>query len=371
MQSTTGSRGTHSTSTSTASRPRHSSLTSAAASRTLVIALAWGYKVDIYKAFILSLRQTAGYSGEISILAPPNRTLPACASLCAQHNVHLVDFASLGYEPGKVPPKLMGERFRMYSRLCIAGTYSWCLAADFRDVFFQRDPFSDVLRGRYNGVSLHELSASSTLLDRYSSALDTAELVLPAEDRTVGTCPVNSKVVRTCFGARALAQMHNQSVLCSGVLLGTPKGFALLSIISDLVKRCPFDKMADQGSLLYAAYVVAPSTGGAPASPPLRWDRDSVPAVVQPRGTGIVNTVGIFKGTERTLAFERAHMRAGVVLNDDHKPSPIVHQYDRILRSTGPGGYFGRTQKLLRLKAIDDALGESRADAAWLPLGAR
>ncbi len=46
-------------------------------SDTLVIALAWGYNLDVYKAFILSLRATARFSGDVSILAPANSTRAA------------------------------------------------------------------------------------------------------------------------------------------------------------------------------------------------------------------------------------------------------------------------------------------------------
>ena len=90
----------------------------------------------------------------------------------------------------------------------------------------------------------------------------------------------------------------------------------------------------------------------------------------QPPGTGFTNTVGIFKGRNGTTLFERAHMRDGIVLNDDWSTSAIVHQYDRILRSSGPDGIFGRSPDLLRLAAIDSALNERRNSGAWLALGA-
>ena len=47
----------------------------------------------------------------------------------------------------------------------------------------------------------------------------------------------------------------------------------------------------------------------------------------------------------------------------------VVHQYDRILKSTGATGVYGRSDALLRLRAVDDALGE-RPDALWLAAGA-
>ena len=40
----------------------------------------------VYKAFILSLRQTAGYDGDAVLLAPAlNRTRPEAVDLCASY----------------------------------------------------------------------------------------------------------------------------------------------------------------------------------------------------------------------------------------------------------------------------------------------
>ena len=66
-------------------------------------------------------------------------------------------------------------------------------------------------------------------------------------------------------------------------------------------------------------------------------------------------------------------MAGGVVLNDDRKPSPVVHQYDRILKSTGPMSptSHGHSKTLLRIKAVDDALGGGlRSDSSWMVSGA-
>ena len=56
---------------------------------------------------------------------------------------------------------------------------------------------------------------------------------------------------------------------------------------------------------------------------------------VQPRGKGVVNTVGAFGRkytTRRELPnFRDTHMdSAGFVLNDDGSRSAVVHQYDRL-----------------------------------------
>ena len=212
--------------------------------------------------------------------------------------------------------------------------------------------------------------------------------MLPLEDRVIGPCPINGPMLRRCFGKDAWLAVQNQTVICSGVLLGTPRAFAALRVIAKLVQRCPVDKMSDQASLNYAVWsaeglaalhqhlapeaavaapeaTVAVAEGAAPRAAPA-----PIRIVTQKRGTGVANTVGIFKGAERTARFEKLHMRAGWVLNDDGVPSPVVHQYDRILKSSSPTGVYGKSESLLRLQAVDDALGQKRSDASWMVAGA-
>ena len=61
---------------------------------------------------------------------------------------------------------------------------------------------------------------------------------------------------------------------------------------------------------------------------------EGISIALEPRGMSFTNTIGVLTHTpNRSLAFVREHMlRGGVVLNDDGEPSPIVHQYDRLLK---------------------------------------
>jgi hypothetical protein len=326
----------------------------------LVMAVAWGYELDIYRAFVLTLRETAKYRGDIKLLGPArNRTRPEALALCSRHRVQVVDFShlGLGYAPGALPRFMMGERFNMYHALCSGGSYHWCLASDFRDVFFQANPFRGLESSMGGGGAAAAAAAAS---DRAP-----AELLLPLEERVLGRCIINGPMIRRCFGSGVLRELANKSVVCSGVLLGTPAAFDALRAIASLAHRCPIDKMSDQAALNYLVYysrgtLLRPRDGS--GSP--------VHVALQPRGSGYTNTVGVFKGTKNTHAFEREHMRGGEVLNDDGTPSPVVHQYDRILKSTGRGSQYGSSEALLRLRAVDKALGGPRADASWMVAGA-
>ena len=217
----------------------------------LVMAAAWGYRLEVYRTFILSLRTTAQFVGDVKILTPTNRTLPEAITLCKAWHVDLVDLATLGYKPGVVPASMMGERFNMYHVLCTAATYRWCLAADFRDVFFQADPFAATVVGSAS-LAAGPDHGFTPLRGHHDGR---PELLLPLEERVIGTCPINGMMTRRCFGRAALAAMANRTVVCSGVLLGTPAAYAALRIIASLVHRCPLDKMSDQAALNFALYL--------------------------------------------------------------------------------------------------------------------
>lgn len=214
----------------------------------LVLAVAWGYQPEVYKVFLSSLRNT-GYRGDIKILAPEGGTLPAAAEVCARHGAEIVGLFNMTLHPtghpkaGK-PAWMSGERFNMYDALCGGGGYEWCLAADFRDVFFQSNPFANL--PQHSG-SFHEVERPHA--NRKKGGVQqapTPELLLPLESRVIGTCPHNSYMMRRCFGKPAVAAIGANPVICSGVIMGTPAAYAVLRRIATLVRRCPFDKMSDQ-----------------------------------------------------------------------------------------------------------------------------
>ena len=169
----------------------------------LVMAVAWGYTLDIYRAFVLSLRRSAGYRGDVKLLAPGirNKTRPDAIALCEAWRIDLVDFAwlGLGYVPGAMPPYMMGERFKMYDALCSGGGYSWCLAADFRDVVFQADPFVQVAGSALLDASWKRSVANDASPPQFSMPPD---LVLPLEDRVIGSCPINGALLALATRSR-------------------------------------------------------------------------------------------------------------------------------------------------------------------------
>merc|ERR1711924_139586 len=146
---------------------------------------------------------------------------------------------------------------------------SWGIVFDFRDTFFQRDPF--------------------TLVDRSSKA---PNLHLFAENRQVkrvGNCIFNSGWLR-CWGKETPKKFANNSVVCSGSTMGSVP--ALKRYTERMVKE--MDKMkchatparteSDQG---YHNYLY--DTGELAKLPGVRVTHHE-------QGHGIVNTIGAMNG---------------------------------------------------------------------------
>jgi hypothetical protein len=67
-----------------------------AASSHLVMAVAWGYRLEVYQVFVLSLRRAAQYTGDVALLAPArNKTRPEALALLDTWRVNLIEFSSL------------------------------------------------------------------------------------------------------------------------------------------------------------------------------------------------------------------------------------------------------------------------------------
>ena len=165
--------------------------------RTCVITEGYGYPVAVYKVFVLSLLATR-YSGDIKLLSPPNGTSPeALAFLMATRRVELVDIVHSAMHSS--------DRFTAYARLCRREFYAFCICADFRDVYFQADPFASILaHARAHGLD------------------NTPELVLPLERRKIGGEASNRNAIQNCFSRSAFDAVTNRTVVCSGSDLRQP-----------------------------------------------------------------------------------------------------------------------------------------------------
>ena len=101
-------------------------------------------------------------------------------------------------------------------------------------------------------------------------------LALELEQWTLGACEWNSRWIRGCYGDAAVEQLGGHAIVCTGTIYGTARGFALLARLLG-AEDCPVVKGMDQGmiNVLFR-----------------RGALDEVAVVAQPRGKGMVNTIG-------------------------------------------------------------------------------
>lgn len=278
---------------------------------TMVMGLVWRYELGVLSRFINSLRRH--HSGDVLMLLPSKPPASIRSAFAA---------ARVTEVPVSTIADTAVERFRDYARVCVA-PYQLCLASDIRDVFFQADPFASILG-----------------LGDSSGGVAPPDLLLSEEELKIGECPHNSQWVRMAWGPEELNAIGNHSVINSGVVIGTPRGLCKLADLIPATRPHMAAKSASKRrKQLFGAFWDQPTLeylvhhkGGTKLT--------GLRVVLQPRGRGVVNTVGVFGGyfsrgrpDLNVTAFTSQYMdQRAMVLNDDGAPSAVVHQYDRLER---------------------------------------
>ncbi len=286
-----------------------------AAETRVVMAAAYNYGLREYRRFVLPLREV--YDGDIVVFTknPPREVV----TLCSQYNVTMRELKKTTHLGVK------GDRYAGYTETC--KKYHMCLATDFRDTFFQSDPFRDfpgdtdlILSGESRRIRIGKTPGRPYCSPRVTGRC---------------TCPYNEEWIQTCWGEHFASSLNESVPICSGVFVGTPQGFfdlqrlLLMEMKKSSKKR--YCKARDQGHVNFLYY-----SNQFPRS-----------FVMQPQGDGIVNTVGYIARTRHHL--EKHLDSSGRVVNSDGSLSPVVHQYDR----------FPELVKLLDDK-VETLMGESR-----------
>ena len=269
--------------------------------RTVVIAAAYGYNFMQFKSFIAPLRQV--YDGDVVMFVDDNLDKDIFEML-------------QGYVVQTYPLKkesrlgVKGDRYLGYYEVC--GGYDVCFATDVRDVFVQSDPFKS--------------------LPQYMPDLIFSE---EHADHTISSRRANRGWILSCWGDDVLRQFSEYPIICSGTIMGTPIGFkalyeTLFVAIADTsrIRGC---LSRDQGHVNYIYRMNL-----------LNASNHNVTVLVQPRGQGIVNTVGIVNKTDIKDYFNDE----GYIVNDDNTISPVVHQLDR----------HPKYSKLLRSKLLRNSV---------------
>lgn len=285
----------------------------AALSPDIVVSIATGYKnVNDYRQFISTLRRF-------------HATCP----------VFLGIYDGPEYEPVKryllenavnyfiVPPILppnrvcYGYRFAQYAKWLREIEFRYALMLDFRDAYFQRDPFADIERFMHD-CDLYLMSEFQLL--------------------TIRSHPncLNYVWVEEPFGKEAADAIADKPILNSGAILGRKEAvIKCLDAIADVTAKQDY-AFADQGTLNYLAH-----TG--------RLDHCGRVKLVR-AGESLVNNCGfseidLLRAT-RTISVEEEAQIAfiprdehgrlklcrdadGWVLDDGGSRSYVVHQHDR------------------------------------------
>ena len=300
----------------------------------VVMALGFGYARTEFARFVSTLRAT-DYAGDIVLAAgPPEKFRHGVEDYLKGEGVLAYQFTyecsrkkrggrrllatpagcvlTNWYAGGDArgPRPLAVARYEMYRAwLANYDEASWAFVFDFRDVFFQRDPFP--------------------LVDRSPSA---PNLHLFAENRdvkTVGTCRFNSAWLN-CWDHTLKQVYKNASVVCSGSTLGSVpamKRYAERMLAEMDRMACWATKAATESDQGYHNFLY--HTGELAALP-------GVKVTHHEQGRGLVNTIGAMNGFRVPKHMKgpldthwKIKDKDGWILDYNGERSAVVHQWDR------------------------------------------
>lgn len=261
--------------------------------RTVIISTAVSYTLHEWERFVIPLRRV--YNGDVAVVVARSEE-KIWGELVAKHRITVValDDKALGKEAFKTQASenaVKKARYAKYNSVCAA--YDWCFATDFRDVFFQADPFA-MLPLPYDLILSQEWAGYP-----------------------IKKCHINSEWLLSCWPQSFYNAFKTRPIICSGTILGTPLGFqqlgeAMLAEYANTAKRGPRCLARDQGHLIYLFY-----SGELEKRMPKR-------VLVQEAGKGAAMTLALLSPPAIASFVQRrmAH-------NADGNPAPVAHQFDR------------------------------------------
>jgi hypothetical protein len=288
-----------------------------------VLALAVNYRIIDYVRFVGTLRRT-GFKGDIVLAVSAKMDADSKRFLQAMDVIaYPVSFNCSNAKTGKqesvkqslecdwhvqqdVPLPLAIIRHELYlSWAWLYSKQSRLLILDFRDTFFQRDPFESLRLGRPG-----EPTQQLLVLEHWPY-------------KRMSNCPWNSGWIRSCWRDDFNKLMTNHPVLCSGSYFATRDG--MIDLEAELLNEVRVAKCHRKGVPSDQGYVNY-----------LYWAGRLPLATAEVRGDGIVNTVGALMGKNHggsigPLAtwFGIVDSQGYVMDNDNLTRSAVVHQWDR------------------------------------------
>jgi len=251
-----------------------------------IFALACNYPKVYYQRFVGSLRKFGYHDDVVLAVSPEIKMKPGVKEYLQKTGVVAYGFEVdcegtdncklkddfLGYPDPRPHRTFANIRYALYEYWLRHYTEnSYILILDFRDTFFQLNPFS--IFGSYP-----ERKQPQYVLQMFAENYAV---------KNIGICVFNSNWVKTCFGKPALLAIKHQPVICSGSTLGSYPAVhhyvrTMLSSM-DTVKCWLKGIESDQGYqnyLFYNGYFNTPQGN----------------ATLFQQGYGVVNTIGAMNG---------------------------------------------------------------------------
>lgn len=279
----------------------------------IIVSIANGYKnINQYNQFITTLRKTGAKCPIfLGISDGPDYSHIKKYLLDNAVNYFIVP-------PINPPNKVVkGYRFEQYKNWLRDMKFRYALLMDFRDAYFQRDPFENV--DKYmNGCDLYLMSEF---------------IFLTIKNHPNG---VNYQWVARPFGIEVAESIKDKVILNSGAIMGNKKAIMItLEALANTTKQQNFE-FEDQGTLNYLAHTGLLSDCGV--------------IKIERAGVSLVNNCGFTElellRNNRVLTLEEEQQiefipktnigkldpyqdSNGYVLDDDGNISYAVHQYDR------------------------------------------
>lgn len=260
--------------------------------RTLLLSAAIGYRdLSLYSTFLSTLRKH--YDGDVMLLLEEG-TIPGIKSILQEYNVtHKEVNGTDNWDEFNI------QRFKYYSIAC--KNYDYCMAMDFRDSFFQDNPF------------------------RFLHLEAETELILQTHDirfgQNVEGITLHWKMIPTCanfnetLAEEYRACLTDKSLINAGGIVG--RGGRIFEQLEFIVTGMAKEGCSDQMAVNIAVYCNFLS------------NVSSVKVFKQ--GTGPINTLG----------YESKYLKLGTKFSNlDCLPSPVVHQAN-LLNLTAPAPLGG------------------------------
>lgn len=326
----------------------------------LTVGMSVNFMKDIATMFTKTARN-AGFEGDIVVAVAPGsregflKTLRLTNSVIYTIDLHCVGNSDNdkrcsieeGDDDAKVPIAML--RFYMYNWWARQyNSKTEIMISDFKDVFFQSNPFT-YKRSEW----AHPVSDFTAFLEHHPN-------------KVIGRCGHNRGWISNCYGEKGLKAIESETVSCSGVSIATQEGLLVYTHLMieqlDISSRYIYDKEIpsdasqkrclalgmDQGFHNFILY-----TG--------QLERYMNVKMFQ-QGEGPVNTVGAFVGKAALIKMplkqwgvakeEKDNLVSIFNWNGDR--SPAVHQFDRFLNSDEfPHGSYGKMLTVAE-KAIKD-----------------